>query len=104
VLNRWSRGRAHPHRLHECIEALKGGDPCNTGTIGASKPWPHRTRLEPMKKTEGTKAERLRAALRENLRRRKLQAKGRAPSNNTPGDRASAPHDSAEIGTEKQNR
>jgi hypothetical protein len=57
-----------------------------------------------MKKTEGTKAERLRAALRENLRRRKLQAKERSTSNNTPGDRPSTPHDSAEIGTGKQNR
>jgi hypothetical protein len=55
-----------------------------------------------MKKSEGTKAERLRAALRENLWRRKLQAKGRSPSNKTPGDQPSTHADSAEIGTEKQ--
>jgi hypothetical protein len=57
-----------------------------------------------MKKNEGTKAERLRVALRENLRRRKLQAKGRSPAKSSPGNRPSTPHDSAEVGTEKQNR
>jgi len=57
-----------------------------------------------MKECEGTKAERLRAALRENLRRRKLQAKGRSPTKTTPGNQPSAPHDSAEIGAEKQKR
>jgi hypothetical protein len=57
-----------------------------------------------MKKTEGTKTERLRAALRENLRRRKLQAKGRSPAKTAPGNQPSTPHDSAEIGPEKQNR
>jgi hypothetical protein len=36
---------------------------------------------------DAARAERLRAALRENLKRRKVQAKGR--------DQASAPHDSA---------
>jgi uncharacterized protein YaiI (UPF0178 family) len=56
-----------------------------------------------MKKTEGTKAERLRAALRQNLTRRKLQAKGRSPSKKTPGNQPSTPQDSAEIGTEEQN-
>jgi hypothetical protein len=57
-----------------------------------------------MNKTGGTKAERLRAALRENLRRRKLQAKGRSPSKKTLGDQPSTPLDTAEIGTEKRNR
>jgi hypothetical protein len=56
-----------------------------------------------MKKSEGTKAERLREALRENLRRRKVQAKRRS-SAKTTGNKSSTPHDSAEIGTEKQNR
>jgi hypothetical protein len=57
-----------------------------------------------MKESEGTRTERLRAALRENLRRRKLQAKGRSPTKTAPGSQPSAPHDSAEIGAEKQNR
>jgi hypothetical protein len=64
----------------------------------------HRTRLKQMNKIGGTKAERLRAALRENLRRRKLQAKGRSPSKKTLGDQPSTPLDTAEIGTEKRNR
>ena len=38
---------------------------------------------------DAARAERLRAALRENLKRRKVQAKGRDQ------DQASAPHDSA---------
>jgi hypothetical protein len=57
-----------------------------------------------MQKTEGTKAERLRAALRENLRRRKAQAKGRSSSKTTPGNQSSTSHDSVEIVSEKQNR
>jgi hypothetical protein len=60
-----------------------------------------------MKKTEKAppKAERLRAALRENLKRRKAQAKGRLAAKATPRDGTSIPtHDSAEIGADKQNR
>jgi hypothetical protein len=61
------------------------------------------------------KAERLRAALRQNLGRRKAQAKARAATDVTQDDvgrddvaqghRPSTPaHDSAEIGAEKQKR
>jgi hypothetical protein len=55
-----------------------------------------------MKKPEGTKAERLRAALRENLGRRKVQAKGRSPSKN-PSNEPSTPNDPSKIGTDKRN-
>jgi hypothetical protein len=57
------------------------------------------------------KAERLRAALRQNLRRRKAQAKARAATDVAQEDdvaqglRPSTPaHDSAEIGADKQKR
>jgi hypothetical protein len=56
------------------------------------------------------KAERLRAALRQNLRRRKAQAKARAATDVAQDDvaqghRPSTPaHDSAEIGADKQKR
>jgi hypothetical protein len=42
--------------------------------------------------------QRLQAALRENLKRRKAQARGRAEQR----DDAGAPHDSAGIGADKQ--
>jgi hypothetical protein len=44
---------------------------------------------------------RLGAALRENLKRRKAQAKGRAAAG-APGE--DSPHDSAGIGSDKQGR
>jgi hypothetical protein len=61
------------------------------------------------------KAERLRAALRQNLRRRRAQAKARAATDVAQDDvaqddvaqghRPSTPaHDSAEIGADKQKR
>ncbi len=43
--------------------------------------------------------QRLQAALRENLKRRKAQARGRAEQR----DDADEPHDSAGIGADKQN-
>jgi hypothetical protein len=61
----------------------------------------------PVKKPEraSPKAERLRTALRENLKRRKAQAKGRLAAKATPSDGTSIPtHDSAEIGADKQSR
>ena len=62
-----------------------------------------------MTKSERTsdKAERLRAALRENLKRRKAQAKGRlaAEGDQQAGPESSTPaHDSAGFGADKQNR
>ena len=45
--------------------------------------------------------ERLAAALRENLKRRKAQAKGRATGGPTADARAAAPHDSAGIAADK---
>jgi hypothetical protein len=45
---------------------------------------------------------RLGAALRENLKRRKAQAKGRAAADD--GGRRGAPHDSAGIAEDKQSR
>jgi hypothetical protein len=51
---------------------------------------------------ESRKTERLRAALRENLKRRKAQAKGRsAPAAAKPP--STPAHDSAGIGADKQN-
>jgi hypothetical protein len=47
------------------------------------------------------KAERLRAALRENLKRRKLQARERTQQAR-PGTRSAAAHESAGIGADKQ--
>ena len=49
------------------------------------------------------KADRLRAALRENLKRRKAQAKGRSQAA-ADKSASTAAHDSAEIGADKQNR
>jgi hypothetical protein len=47
---------------------------------------------------------RLAAALRENLKRRKAQEKGRASGEaaERPGNRAARPHDSAGIGADKR--
>jgi hypothetical protein len=51
------------------------------------------------------KADRLRAALRENLKRRKTQAKGRSATETAQDDKPSTPaHDSAEFSADKQNR
>jgi hypothetical protein len=44
--------------------------------------------------------QRLQAALRENLKRRKAQARGRAESQQ---DKSAEPHDSAGIAAEKEN-
>jgi hypothetical protein len=93
---------------------LNWGDPCHKGRGGASsRPKlaagrlagaPQATILWGMAKTdhESRKAERLRTALRENLKRRKAQAKGRsAPA---AAKQPSTPaHDSAGIGVDKQN-
>jgi hypothetical protein len=46
---------------------------------------------------------RLAAALRENLKRRKAQAKGRGAAHGT-GESPAAPHDSAGIADDKRNR
>ena len=43
--------------------------------------------------------QRLKAALRENLKRRKAQARGRAENRDTPDE----PHDSAGIAADKRN-
>jgi hypothetical protein len=58
---------------------------------------------EPPKRVEKARRQRrLGVALRENLKRRKAQAKGRAASGD--GETAAKPHDSAGIGTDKQSR
>jgi hypothetical protein len=49
------------------------------------------------RKGDGTRADRLRAALRENLKRRKLQARGRSQAEKPAGP----PHDSAGFVPEK---
>jgi hypothetical protein len=49
---------------------------------------------------QARREQRLRAALRENLKRRKAQAKGRSAAERDP--RARAPHDSAGIAEDKQ--
>jgi hypothetical protein len=47
---------------------------------------------------------RLAAALRENLKRRKAQAKGRSVAPKAAIERSAEPHDSAGIADDKQNR
>ena len=54
----------------------------------------------PKPSEKALREQRLRAALRENLKRRKAQARGRAETREAPGE----PHDSAGIGAEKRNR
>jgi hypothetical protein len=57
----------------------------------------------PPKRVEKARRQRrLGAALRENLKRRKAQAKGRAAAGG--GEAAAKPHDSAGIGADKQSR
>jgi hypothetical protein len=57
---------------------------------------------KPPKRVEKARRQRrLGAALRENLKRRKAQAKGRAAAG---GEAAAKPHDSAGIGADKQSR
>ena len=53
---------------------------------------------ERTKSEKERRAERLEAALRENLRRRKAQARGRAEKHESPAQ----PHDSAGIVTEEK--
>jgi hypothetical protein len=55
-----------------------------------------RTAPDPARKGDAARAERLRVALRQNLKRRKVQARGRAQA----GDAATA-HDSAGIAADK---
>ena len=58
---------------------------------------------EPPKRAQKARRQRrLGAALRENLKRRKAQAKGRAAASG--GEAAAKPHDSAGIGADKQSR
>jgi hypothetical protein len=58
---------------------------------------------KPPKRAEKARRQRrLGAALRENLKRRKTQAKGRAAAGG--GEAAAKPHDSAGIGADKQGR
>ena len=58
---------------------------------------------EPPKRVDKARQQRrLGAALRENLKRRKAQAKGRAAAEG--GEAAAKPHDSAGIGADKQSR
>jgi hypothetical protein len=65
------------------LEAPEAGDPCHKGFGGAScsgpLSWPREIMREQSKQTSaGERRDRLRSALRENLKRRKAQAKGRA--------------------------
>ena len=53
-----------------------------------------------VRKGDGTRADRLRAALRENLKRRKAQARERAERREGAGQ----PHDSAGIDADKQDQ
>jgi hypothetical protein len=64
---------------------------------------PENVEREPPKRAEKAKRQhRLGAALRENLKRRKVQAKGRAAAEG--GEAAAKPHDSAGIDADKQSR
>jgi len=54
---------------------------------------------QPKPTAKARRAQRLEAALRENLKRRKAQARGRAEMS----DRLDEPHDSAGIAADKQN-
>jgi hypothetical protein len=100
----------------------KRGDPCHKDEGGASTPGPRgiaafaggpggrslgrmtgrpeNVEHAPRKRAERARRQRrLGAALRENLKRRKAQAKGRATA-----AAADEPHDSAGIGADKQSR
>ena len=57
----------------------------------------------PKQQRKAHEQRRLSAALRENLKRRKAQEKGRAAAESTV-DHAGTPHDSAGIGEEKRER
>ena len=64
---------------------------------------PENVENAPRKREEKARQQRrLGAALRENLKRRKAQAKGRAASDG--GEVVAKPHDSAGIDTDKQSR
>ena len=64
---------------------------------------PENVEREPPKRAEKARRQRrLGAALRENLKRRKAQAKGRGAAGG--GEAAEKPHDSAGIGADKQSR
>jgi len=64
---------------------------------------PENVEHAPRKRAERARRQRrLGAALRENLKRRKAQAKGRAAGGG--GEAAAKPHDSAGIGADKQSR
>jgi hypothetical protein len=64
---------------------------------------PEDVEAEPPKRVEKARRQRrLGAALRENLKRRKAQAKGRVAAGG--GEAAAKPHDSAGIGADKQSR
>jgi hypothetical protein len=64
---------------------------------------PEDVEAEPPKRADKARRQRrLGAALRENLKRRKVQAKGRAAAGG--GEAAAKPHDSAGIGADKQGR
>ena len=52
----------------------------------------------PPKPEKALREQRLQAALRENLKRRKAQARGRADNRDQPGE----PHDSAGIAADKK--
>ena len=104
----------------EVNAAARGGDPWHRGEEGASprvrevreQPPPAiflcgaAARMESRMSESGKAAQkairqrRLSAALRENLRRRKAQARGRDAAAGAAGPSA-APHDSAGIGAEK---
>jgi hypothetical protein len=57
----------------------------------------------PKQQRKAHEQRRLSAALRENLKRRKAQEKGRAAAQSAV-DRAGTPHDSAGIGKDKRER
>jgi hypothetical protein len=56
----------------------------------------------PRSKAPGARAERLAAALKANLSRRKAQARDRAAEIDGPGGAPAAPHDSARVVVDKR--
>jgi hypothetical protein len=85
-------------KIQEIQSGRERGDPCHKGGIGASTGVEMTDR--PKDPERDRREQRLAVALRENLKRRKAQARGRATG--TAVDRADpTPHDSAEIAADK---
>jgi hypothetical protein len=79
------------------VGASAGGSPKSALAELARAPYICAVNEEPKNASKGRQEERLRAALRENLKRRKAQARGRALREDGERD----PHDSAGIAGDK---